>query len=177
MNSQRPTAPDSSGSSRRAGASRRVGRKPAKPSLTLAELWSAQLERGGMWFGILVIAGLAVYVLFEPVQTWFGQQQRIAQLTADVTKSEAAVAAISADIERWNDTAFVEAQARQRLLYVYPGDVTYLIVNDVVGEDTERPTPTEAVQSTNINWVDALLASYVASATAPTVPVVEEKTP
>jgi len=177
VNSQRPTAPDSSGASRRAGASRRVGRKSGKPTLTLAELWSAQLERGGMWFGILVIAGLAVYVLFEPVQTWFGQQQRIAQLTADVTKSEAAVAAISADIERWNDTAFVEAQARQRLLYVYPGDVTYLIVNDVIGEDIARPAPTEAVQSTNINWVDALLASYVASATAPTVPVVEEKTP
>jgi len=130
-----------------------------------------------MWFGILVIAGLAVYVLFEPVQTWFGQQQRIAQLTADVTKSEAAVAAISADIERWNDTAFVEAQARQRHLYVYPGDVTYLIVNDIVGEDIARPAPTEAVQSTNINWVDALLASYVASATAPTVPVAEDAAP
>ena len=130
-----------------------------------------------MWFGILVIAGLAVYVLFEPVQTWFGQQQRIAQLTQDVAKSEAAVASVTADIERWSDAAFVEAQARQRLLYVYPGDVTYLIVNDVVGDSADEPVPTEAVQTTNINWVDALVASYVASATAPTIPVAEEPVP
>ena len=145
--------------------------------MSLADLWSAQLERGGMWFGILVIAGLAVYVLFEPVQTWFGQQQRIAQLTQDVAKSEAAVASVTADIERWSDAAFVEAQARQRLLYVYPGDVTYLIVNDVVGDSADEPVPTEAVQTTNINWVDALVASYVASATAPTIPVAEEPVP
>ncbi len=145
--------------------------------MSLADLWSAQLERGGMWFGILVIAGLAVYVLFEPVQTWFGQQQRIAQLTQDVAKSEAAVASVTADIERWSDAAFVEAQARQRLLYVYPGDVTYLIVNDVVGDSADQPVPTEAVQTTNINWVDALVASYVASATAPTIPVAEEPVP
>ena len=130
-----------------------------------------------MWFGILVIAGLAVYVLFEPVQTWFGQQQRIAQLTQDVAKSEAAVASVTADIERWSDAAFVEAQARQRLLYVYPGDVTYLIVNDVVGDSADKPVPTEVVQTTNINWVDALVASYVASATAPTIPVAEEPVP
>lgn len=145
--------------------------------MTLADLWTAQLERGGMWLGVLVIAGLAVYVLFDPVQTWFGQQQRIAQLTEDVKKSEAAVAAVTADIERWNDAAFVEAQARQRLLYVYPGDVTYLIVNDVVGEDVDAPIATETVRSTDINWVDALVASYVASAVAPTVPQPEEPTP
>ncbi len=109
-----------------------------------------------MWLGVLAIAGLAVYVLFDPVQTWFGQQQRIAQLTEDVKKSEAAVAAVTADIERWNDAAYVEAQARQRLLYVYPGDVTYLIVNDVVAEEVDAPIATETVRSTDINWVDAL---------------------
>jgi hypothetical protein len=145
--------------------------------MTLADLWSAQLERGGMWFGILVIAGLAVYVLFDPVQTWFGQQQRIAQLTSDVEKSKAAVASVTADIERWSDAAFVEAQARQRLLYVYPGDVTYLIVNDVVGDTTDQQVATEVVQTTNINWVDALMASYVAAATAPTIPVDEGAEP
>lgn len=145
--------------------------------MSLADLWSAQLERGGMWLGVLVIAGLAVFVLFEPVQIWFGQQQRIAQLTEDVAKSEAAVASVTADIERWSDAAFVEAQARQRLLYVYPGDVTYLIVNDVVGESVDKPVPTEAVQTTDINWVDALVSSYVASATAPAVPVAEEPLP
>ncbi len=145
--------------------------------MTLADLWSAQLERGGMWLGILVIAGLAVYVLFDPVQTWFSQQQRIAQLTSDVEKSKAAVASVTADIERWSDAAFVEAQARQRLLYVYPGDVTYLIVNDIVGETVDQPVATEVVQTTNINWVDALVASYVAAATAPTIPVDEGTDP
>lgn len=117
-----------------------------------------------MWLGVLVVIVMAVFVLFEPVQIWFEQQNRIAQLHAEVAKSKAEVSAMQEDLKRWGDKAFVEAQARQRLLFVYPGDVSYLIVNDITVKDEVAVDATAAVQTTDINWVDALVGSYIAAA-------------
>lgn len=127
-------------------------------------MWSRQLERSGMWLGILVVVLVAVLVLFEPVQIWFQQQARLGELRAEVTKSKAAVASMQEDLERWGDKAFVEAQARQRLLFVYPGDVSYLIVNDISVDENVAVDASVAVRTTDINWVDALVASYIAAA-------------
>lgn len=117
-----------------------------------------------MWLGVIIVGVAAVFVLFGPVQIWFEQQARIAQLRADVTQSEAAVSAMKADLKRWADRAYVEAQARQRLLFVYPGDVSYLIINDITVTESQAASASESVTTTDINWVDALVASYVASA-------------
>lgn len=132
--------------------------------LSLAELWARQLERSGLWLGVLGVLVVAVYVLFEPVQIWFQQQVRIGELRAEVTTSKAAVAAMQEDLERWGDRAFVEAQARQRLLFVYPGDVSYLIVNDITVDESAAVDASATVRTTDINWVDALVGSYIAAA-------------
>ena len=117
-----------------------------------------------MWLGVLGVLVVAVYVLFEPVQIWFQQQVRIGELRAEVTTSKAAVAAMQEDLERWGDRAFVEAQARQRLLFVYPGDVSYLIVNDITVDESAAVDASATVRTTDINWVDALVGSYIAAA-------------
>jgi cell division protein FtsB len=117
-----------------------------------------------MWASLLLVVAMAVFVLFEPVQIWFEQQARIGQLKAEVTKSKAAVAAMQEDLQRWGDKAFVEAQARQRLLFVYPGDVSYLIVNDITVDGDVSVDASATVTTTDINWVDALIGSYVAAA-------------
>jgi len=117
-----------------------------------------------MWLGVLVVVVVAVVVLFEPVQIWFEQQVRIGQLRAEVTNSKVAVASMQEELKRWGDRAYVEAQARQRLLFVYPGDVSYLIVNDIVVDESVGVGAAAAVRTTDINWVDALLASYIAAA-------------
>jgi len=132
--------------------------------LSLSELWARQLDRSGMWLGVLVVVVVAVVVLFEPVQIWFQQQVRLGELRAAVTNSKAAVASMQDDLERWGDRAYVEAQARQRLLFVYPGDVAYLIVNDIVVDESVAVDAAAAVRTTDINWVEALLASYIAAA-------------
>ena len=132
--------------------------------VSFSELWARQLDRSGMWASILLVLVIAVVVLFEPVQIWFEQQARIGQLKADVTTSKAAVAAMEEDLQRWGDKAFVEAQARQRLLFVYPGDVSYLIVNDITVDENVSVDASATVTTTDINWVDALIGSYIASA-------------
>lgn len=132
--------------------------------LSLSDIWARQLERSGMWLGILAVIIVAVFVLFEPVQIWFQQQIRIAELQAEVAKSTAEVSAMQEDLKRWGDKAYVEAQARQRLLFVYPGDVSYLIVNDITVKESVSVDASAAVRTTDINWVDALVGSYIAAA-------------
>ena len=117
-----------------------------------------------MWLVGVGLAILAVITLFEPVSIWFEQRARISELQHQVTADTEALAEIRANIERWSDPAYIEAQARQRLLYVYPGDISYLIVNDVTVDEIDRTVAPKTVGATEINWVDALVGSYAAAA-------------
>jgi len=77
---------------------------------------------------------------------------------------------LDAEVARWSDPAYVEAQARDRLYYVYPGDVAYLVLDDddtpVV--DDEQPI-SDTIQTTRVDWMTAFLASvYTAGSTTAT---------
>ena len=45
-------------------------------------------------------------------------------------EAQADVDELEAEIARWDDPAYIEAQARDRLYYVFPGDRSYLVVGD-----------------------------------------------
>ena len=55
---------------------------------------------------------------------------------------------------RWNDPATSDAQARERLYYVYPGEFSYLVI-----DDTERPDHGQTaagqrrIQTTQVDWM------------------------
>lgn len=134
------------------------------PRQPKAPQWALSLESSLLWLVAVVIAILAVVILFEPVSIWFEQRAKIAELEQQVTADTEALAEIQANIERWSDPAYIEAQARQRLLYVYPGDISYLIVNDVTVDEIDRTVAPKTVGTTEINWVDALVGSYAAAA-------------
>ena len=87
---------------------------------------------------IVVLAALAV-TLAIPVRAWLSQQAEIAALEADVAAAQTRVADLELELEDWNDPAFVIAQARSRLHFVFPGEVGYV----VLGED-DRPVAPQA---------------------------------
>ena len=82
---------------------------------------------------MLVLAALVV-TLAIPLRAWMSQQAEIAALEADVAQSRERVESLRAELEDWEDPAFVIAQARSRLHFVFPGEVGYV----VLGED-DRP--------------------------------------
>jgi len=70
---------------------------------------------------------------------------------------------------------FVETQARSRLMFVYPGDITYLVLDDLPEvDDDQEVVISEDIQVANTNWRDALFASYLVAATTRTM--MEEET-
>lgn len=116
-----------------------------------------------MIVGIIVVF-VAVVNLWQPVQIWFEQQARMAQLDREVAAARAMLAEAQADMNRWTDRAYVEAQARERLMFVYPGDISYLVVNDVDAKPSKSDKVLGTVQNTTIDWVAAFVQSYAFAA-------------
>jgi cell division protein FtsB len=115
-------------------------------------------------FLVLIVAG--VVILSPTLRVLAEQQQEIAGLEAALAESEQQVVALEEQRERWKDPAFVETQARERLLFVYPGDITYLVIDDgeIVDDQGSLEISTGIVEA-RTDWRESLLASYLVAAT------------
>jgi cell division protein FtsB len=124
---------------------------------------------------VLAVIVLAAVTLAPTVQTLFVQRQQIADLQHQVEQAKKAVAQMTEERKRWEDPVYVRAQARDRLYYVMPGEVSYLVMDaqgvdmsdttGTVGEMlAERANTTEIttnLRKTKQNWVDSVLYSVV----------------
>jgi cell division protein FtsB len=121
-------------------------------------------------FGLLMMAllVLGIVVIAPNLKAYIEQRQQIAQLQASVTASEDEIERLSTERERWNDSTYVMTQARDRLFYVNPGEISFIVMNDVdsalFGED-EAPVSTE-LTATKVNWAESMLASLVTAGLA-----------
>ncbi|MDP4585992.1 MAG: septum formation initiator family protein [Microbacteriaceae bacterium] len=131
---------------------------------TLDNVLNREIQRSGAIIVGVIIAVAAVVDLSHPVQIWFEQQARLAELDNEVAAARAALAEAQADVDRWSDRAYIEAQARERLMFVYPGDISYLVVNDVDAKPTKSNEVLGTVQRTSIDWVEAFVQSYAFAA-------------
>ena len=88
---------------------------------------------------ILIIGALVV--LAPSLRVLGEQRQELAALEQRVAEQQALVDGLATEIDRWQDPAFIEAQARDRLLYVYPGDISYLVIHADLGIGLHTPYP------------------------------------
>jgi len=100
---------------------------------------------------VLVLAALVV-TLAIPLRAWMSQQAEIAALEADVAQSRERVESLRAELKDWEDPAFVIAQARSRLHFVFPGEVGYV----VLGEDDRPIVPEQERAADQAPWYSRL---------------------
>lgn len=124
------------------------------------------LQASGFTVTVLALIVLGVVVLSPSLRVLAEQQQQIAQLEAELAAVDQEVQALEEQLDRWSDRAFVEAQARSRLMFVYPGDITFLVIDDVEVEDVGiAQTISEDIEVVSSNWMKSLFASYLVAAT------------
>ncbi|WP_454084688.1 FtsB family cell division protein [Georgenia sp. Marseille-Q6866] len=82
---------------------------------------------------------VAFIVLAPTLRHAVEQQEQLRQLNADIVATEKRNSALELELEQWQDETFVQAQARDRLGYVMPGEQTFRVVDPetVLGEDAE----------------------------------------
>ena len=88
----------------------------------------------------LVVCLLAISLAY-PLREYLAQRGDIAGYRDKVTEQEARVAELRRLHARWSDPAYVEAQARERLHYVMPGETSYVVL-----EADDTPAPDGAVE-------------------------------
>ena len=121
-------------------------------------------------FGLLMMAlvVLGIVVIAPNLKAYIEQRQQIAQLQASVDASEDEIERLTDERERWNDSTYVMTQARDRLFYVNPGEVSFIVLNDVDSAlfgDDEGPVSTK-LTATKVNWAESMLASLVTAGLA-----------
>lgn len=123
--------------------------------------WLRDFRLSGFAVTVLGLLAAAIVILAPGLKTLVEQRQEIARLEQQVADAQDAVDDLTEQIARWDDPAYVEAQARDRLYYVYPGDYAYIIItgDDVTTTADGLPISGE-IQSTQVDWMRALLASF-----------------
>ncbi|WP_133518348.1 FtsB family cell division protein [Curtobacterium flaccumfaciens] len=149
----------------------RVRRVPvAMPENGTAEQpWFRSIRFSGFSLLMLAIIVLFVVVLAPSLRTLIQQQEQIAQQQREVASQKADVTQKKKDVARWDDPAYIEAQARDRLLYVYPGEESYLVMGAETSKGDDQPTTdsgtpvSSTVQTPKVDWVQAMLSSVLTS--------------
>lgn len=135
-----------------------LGRAAAKISWPQSRL--AVTRRALILFGVLALLAVS---FAGSLRVWVVQSQDLAAAQAQIEQRTARVAQLEDELARWNDPAYVQTQARQRLGWVMPGEVGYRVIG-ADGEVLSGSTEIEGVGASQTSdlaarWWDKLAAS------------------
>ena len=78
---------------------------------------------------VLVLVVLAVSYA-SSMRAYLEQRSHLASLEADIAESRDNIEDLEREKERWDDPAFVRAQARERFGWVLPGEVAFQVIDE-----------------------------------------------
>jgi cell division protein FtsB len=115
---------------------------------------------------------LLAFILVSPtLHSYVQQRQQLAQLRAQVAAAQARNDDLQSDLSRWDDPAYVQAQARQRLSFVMPGEKAFRVVDPETVPDVEparESGPSSSLDATGTGpWYQAVWASVEAAGSQP----------
>ena len=144
------------------------------------EVTPAGERRVGLWLGSVRISGatvlalalviLGVGVLGPQINVLVEQRRDVADLEQLVREKEMAIDDLEKQRARWDDPAYVRAQARERLFYVMPGDISFIVISDVPIVERPLEKPSTSVQSTESDWVRGLFNSVMVAGLSDATP-------
>lgn len=146
---------------------RPVQSRPAPRRVDVRE-WLGGLRISGFVVIMLGLVVLGTFVLVPTVGTYMDQRQQIQALRSAVALSESEVADLQSQRERWSDPAYITTQARERLYYTMPGEVVYLIDDDLPASAApqEQQDVAQEVGQTRTDWMSQLVRSVTSAGAA-----------
>ncbi|GAB6858668.1 FtsB family cell division protein [Microbacterium xylanilyticum] len=167
---ERRTPPSSSARANAGFSSAGRGGRAAPARAVDVRGWVGGIRLSGFMVIMLSLVVLGAWVLVPTLGTYLDQRQRITALEHSVTVTQKQIDDLTAERERWKDPAYITAQARQRLFYVKPGEVVYLIDNDIdpAARPVEQAKISDTVQEKSSDWAGQLLRSVTEAGLAKT---------
>ncbi len=122
---------------------------------------------------VLAVVGLLAFVLVYPtLHSYLTERAAVDALRAQVAAAQERNEDLQADLSRWDDPAYVAAQARERLSFVMPGETAWRVVDPetVVGEEPGPAVDPTAPTAPDLPWYQTVWASVQEADQAPDEP-------
>jgi cell division protein FtsB len=135
----------------------------------------SRLNLNGQALVIAVIVVIAAVTLFPKAQLWYEQRVTAADLAYQNEQTRKSLVEMKEDLKRWDDPVYIRAQARNRLFYVMPGEISFTVMDfEKVNANDESGTVGAAlaaarnstslskkVSTTKSNWTENLIETVV----------------
>lgn len=156
-------------------------------ALSQGKVLAKSLRINTTWVSVIAVVVIGSFLISPDVEAFLNQRRQIAEMEESIRLAQEQVEQMQAERDRWQDPVYIRSQARDRLYYVLPGEVSYLVM-DSSGMDfsdtsgtvgallADRRSADEIsteIAAANDNWVDSLLESFLRAAIDQ--PVEEEK--
>jgi cell division protein FtsB len=123
----------------------------------------------------LAVLALAVVSVAEPIQTLIAQRAEINRVNAEILNRRAEITELESRQERLKDPAYVARLARERLHFVMPGEVGFVVLEP--GEENDAGVPLTLAESAALGpwwsrlWQGIQLADDPSRADQPTTEI------
>ena len=147
-------------------------------ALSQGRILQRMLRLNSVSVSVIVVIILGTYLISPDVQSYLNQRREIVEMEQGIQLAKDAVVDMQAERDRWQDPVYIRSQARDRLYYVLPGEVSYLVM-DSEGLDFSDTSNTVGallaqqrnadeisleVSAAKANWVDSLMETLLRSA-------------
>ena len=154
-------------------------REPKIPvSLSQGKILQRMLKLNSVSVSVILVIILGTYLISPDVQSYLNQRRQIIEIEQGIQVAKDAVVDMQAERDRWQDPAYIRSQARDRLYYVLPGEVSYLVMDSegldfsdtsntlgaVLAQKRYADEISLEVSAARENWVDSLLEVLLRSA-------------
>ena len=104
---------------------------------------------------VMVLAVLAVSYA-SSLRAYLEQRAHIGDLKAQIAERRASIEELEKEKERWQDPAYVSAQARERFGYVKPGETPFVVLDDgkPLQSEAELTDPETVAPQEQRAWYD-----------------------
>jgi cell division protein FtsB len=162
----RPGGAPRSRARRPAQGRRTPGTTPPKRTVAPAERRTAITTRAAVLAVVLCVLALALTV---PLRQYVAQRGAVARLRAKQAAAQRRVDALEARKAQLQDPAYVERLARERLHFVRPGEVPYILLTPTPTPAPVRPgTPGGTAVGGTGPWYSRLWNTVESAGRAPT---------
>ncbi len=131
-----------------------------------------------MSVSVILVIILGTYLISPDVQSYLNQRREIVEMEQSIQLAEDAVVDMQAERDRWQDPVYIRSQARDRLYYVLPGEVSYLVMDSegldfsdtsntlgaLLAQQRNADEISLEVSAAKANWVDSLMETLLRSA-------------
>lgn len=138
-----------------------TGRMPASNARASAK-WLRGIRFS--WFSLVMLGlvVLGVLVVAPTLHLYIDQQHQIARLEQSNADTAKKVTDLNKQVADWSDPDYIKAQARQRLLFVMPGETSYLVIDDRPPAPKKNDAPvSSSIQATKSDWLSSLAGSFL----------------